>query len=94
MHAKVWHAKAPTFGLSRQNFPADYELVAEVDTDNVEFAYRQTNHIDRPWWENHGVTTLKQVRSTSVGDVIEVNGKLWLCEMAGWSEIAAVPKTV
>lgn len=86
---KVWHAKVPTFGLSEQNFPADYELVAEVDTNDVEYAYKLTNHIDCPWWENREVKAIKQTRSTSVGDVLEVNGKFHRCEMAGW--IAVVP---
>ena len=85
--AKVWHAKTPTFGLSKQNFPTDYELVAEVDTDDLDIAFERTNTINRPWWENDRVKPLKQTRSTSVGDVVEVNGKYHLCEMAGWTEV-------
>ena len=87
MFAKVWHAKNPTFGLTEQNFPDDYELVAEVNTDNLEIVFRQTNHIDYPWWENDDVKVIKKSRSTSVGDVVEINGKFWLCETIGFSKL-------
>lgn len=91
--AKVWHAKLPTFGLSQQNFPADYEVVAEVESESLKAIFQLTNHIDWPWWNNvPTVKALKQTRSTSVGDVVEINGKYHLCEMAGWREITAVPK--
>lgn len=36
----------------------------------LEIAYQQSQHLDAPWWENEGV--LLHVRSTSVGDVLEV----------------------
>lgn len=86
--AQVWHAKTPTFGLSEQNFPADYEVVAEVPTDNLEVIYERTNTIDKPWWENEGVFAKKiPCRSTSIGDVVTMNSKAYRCEMAGWKEI-------
>jgi hypothetical protein len=90
MPALVYHAIKPTFGLpnlAENKFPEDYELVAKVDTNSVEKAYELTNHIDCEWWENEGVELVKQSRSTSVGDVIEIEGKLHRCEMMGWKEI-------
>lgn len=90
MQAKVWHAKLPTFGLTQQSFPADYQLVATVEAKNLDDVFEKTNHIDREWWLNEGVTAHMQTRSTSVGDVIEMNGKFWRCENAGWQPV--VPK--
>lgn len=90
MLTKVWHAKKPTFGLTRQNFPEDYELVAELDTDSLEVAFEKTNTISYPWWDYEGVLNLivhKRTRSTSVGDIVEMNGRRYLCEMAGWTEL-------
>lgn len=84
---KVWHAKNPTFGLTEQSFPADYELVAYVETNDREKAFELTNHIDCEWWKNEGVKCLKKTRSTSVGDVLEMQGQLFRCESAGWVEL-------
>jgi hypothetical protein len=84
---KVWHRKSPSFDESLGLFPGDYELVAEVASDNLEVVYEKTNHIHCVWWENEGVTLVKESRSTSVGDVAEVNGKLFLCAMMGWKEV-------
>lgn len=80
---KVYHAK----DLTEQKFPDDYELVALVETDNLDHAFELTNTFDMPWWEKDGVRCLKETRSTSVGDVLEFKGKLFRCENAGWSEI-------
>lgn len=85
--AKVWHVKNPSFGMEQHKFPEDYELVAEVDTDSLEVAFERTNTIMCAWWENEGVKALKETRSTSVGDVVEINGQRWLCDMVGWREI-------
>lgn len=65
-------------------FPAECVKVAEVEVpdglypaDACEEAFCLTNHIDCPWWENEGVTKmlLGPERSTSVGDVVVVNGE-------------------
>lgn len=51
-----------------------YELVAEVDCDDLDDAYRLTNSIDEYWGENEGVTDLTDgCRSTSVGDILETS---------------------
>ncbi|MBT3578298.1 hypothetical protein HN499_05835 [archaeon] len=51
-----------------------YELVARVDADEVEEAYKLTNSIHGFWGENESVTVLSRSkftpRSTSVGDII------------------------
>jgi hypothetical protein len=60
---------------------SSYHCVAEVDTDNLDRAYRLTNSLDTSWWENAGVTFLgsaehgqEGARSSSIGDVFELNG--------------------
>jgi len=61
----------------------ELEAVAEVEINPFENdpeailnqVYKDTNHIDCPWWENDGVKALRgDARSTSIGDVIEVEG--------------------
>lgn len=85
---KVYHAKNPTFGLTEQSFPQDYELVAYVMTENLNVAFEKTNHISQAWWENAGVRCMKEARSTSMGDVMEADGRLFRCEAVGWKEIS------
>jgi hypothetical protein len=57
---------------------ASYHFVAEVDTDDLNQAYRLTNTVEGPWWRNFGVKFLGSIehglagsRSTSIGDVLE-----------------------
>jgi len=55
----------------------DFEVVANVNTDDLDQAYELTNTIHQPWWTNEGVMFkgspthgMKGCRSTSVGDVM------------------------
>jgi hypothetical protein len=82
----------PGYGNTAK-FPEEYRQVAEVtnvpegtghDTA-LERAFFLTNHIDYAWWENEGVDLVgSQCRSTSVGDVVTVEGKPYRCEPVGW----------
>ena len=71
---KVYHAvpfRPWLFGDSRALFPEDYQLVAEVKTDDVDDAYYSTNDLGNDWWLNEGVTAhVVPCRSTSIGDVL------------------------
>jgi len=72
------------------SFPDDYQLVAIVAGEDVETAFRLTNHMDEAWWGNSGVTLIgkPEHRSTSVGDVVCMSdGRVLRCENAGWAEI-------
>jgi hypothetical protein len=60
---------------------ASYHYVADVDTTDLNQAYRLTNTIDGSWWQNIGVNFLgsaehglEGARSTSIGDVLEYVG--------------------
>jgi hypothetical protein len=66
----------------------------------LEIAFRLTNTIDKPWWENVGVPLLYDgrrmlsekggIRSTSCGDVVEYEGVFYLCNKFGWMELKSV----
>ena len=70
-------------------FPQDYDMVAEVQADDLEEGFRLTNTIDSPWWEQDGVQLFVKppLRSTSAGDVLVLEGVAWRCRMAGWARI-------
>ena len=49
---------------------ATVQIPAEVSAEQaLEIAFRQTQYVARPWWDNNDV--LLHVRSTSVGDMLE-----------------------
>ena len=86
----VFHRIKPNFGMGEMGqFPEDFQLVAEVATEDLEEVYHLTNHIDTDWTTNAGVTPKQErVRSTSVGDVVVLqNGSRHLCASCGWEAI-------
>ena len=66
-------------------------LVAEVDTDDLDEAFRLTNNITHLWVINKGVKAVEGVqhRSTSVGDLLEWNGKSYVVESVGFRELTS-----
>lgn len=97
---QVAHAKNPNFGFLREdhpdpNYPDDFFMVAVVEVPkgqdpDPDFAYQETNHIDKPWWENESVTLVGEPkhRSTSVGDVVTMpDGRVLMCNSTGWKEL-------
>ena len=85
---QVFHAINPNYGFGEPpQFPSEYELVANVETTELEDVFRLTNHIE--WEKNSQVEEVKPSRSTSVGDiVVDATGHAFLCERIGWKEIA------
>ena len=72
----VHHSKlAKIYG---EEWPADYERVARIEIEEkevekaLEKAFQLTNHIDRPWWDTVGMEVIQKSRSSSVGDIFEV----------------------
>lgn len=87
MKLKVYHTKEPSFrpGDPVEFNDENFELVAEVECGELDDVFQLTNHIDHDWWDNKGVTLIKQSRSTSVGDVVVASdGQKFRCLMAGW----------
>ena len=92
MIVEVWHAQSNPFVADA----TDHVHVANVEVADgletvpaLEEAYRLTNHIDCPWWENEGVMKVidGNARSTSVGDRIKMNGQTWQVDMIDWKEV-------
>lgn len=99
----VYHAKLPNWGypsLDRPDpvWPDDFEHVADVTInshksieDALDSAFALTNHV---WCDWHNppdpgvVCFVKSPRSTSVGDMIVVNRRRYLCIDAGWKRIS------
>ena len=91
MQYKVYHAVEPTFGFGRTpKFPEEYKLVALVECKDLEDVFRATNHITEDWTENPEVIDLyaNNIRSTSVGDVVEDENSVFnYCDHVGWKEL-------
>jgi hypothetical protein len=61
--------------------------VAEVNTDDLEKAFELTNHIDHSWEDNPEVTLIEKSRSTSTGDIMEKDEKLYIVLSVGFAEV-------
>jgi len=64
----------------------------EVDTTDVQkalgLAYQFANHIESDWSENEGVTLyVDSVRSSSVGDVFELNDEVYIIAGFGFDKL-------
>jgi len=98
---RVWHRVQPNFlgdvneATEAWGVPGSFELVAELENSGdkewaeEDWAFYRTNSIDHPWTSHPDVKPVRRkLRSTSVGDVVQVsNGRLLLCMSAGWEEI-------
>jgi hypothetical protein len=67
---------------------SNYKLVAEVVGNDLGVAFQKTNHIDTAWWENDGVYKVEESRSTSVGDLMEMeDGTLIMVAGIGFDDV-------
>ncbi len=68
-----------------------YEQVAEISTDDLEVAWRLTNHIDTSWSMNPAdivkVVGSDNVRSSMVGDIFIQNGIKYVVANVGFKPI-------
>ena len=91
---KVYHAKEPNFRDDiPPDYPANFEHIADVESESLAQVFPLTNHIDHDWTENKEVTVVpgKRYRSTSVGDiVIDPDGVPNLCVSVGWAKMAEI----
>ena len=58
--------------------------------EKLDKAFMLTNSINDAWWNNKDVTKMfpnKTCRSTSVGDMVLVGTKKYVCDPAGWSVV-------
>jgi len=74
----------------KPKFPEDFELVAEVLTEELNEAYELTNSVRSNWFENKNGMKIKVYktlcRSTSVGDVMEKEGVLYYVDNFGFEK--------
>lgn len=62
--------------------------VADVDTNDLDDAFRLTNNIESSWTENEGVTAHGiRLRSSMVGDIFELNGEKFVCASIGFEKL-------
>lgn len=105
MQIKVWHDKSLSFGLADKpvirHWPCrEYALVALVECcedtveKSLETAFRLTNSVDGHWSINEEVLAIVNGRSSSVGDIFEIDGDLWYCDMVGFTKLRDRAKTV
>lgn len=74
-----------------ENLPKDehYQLVATVNTQDLDEIFSLAQNGRESWANNRQVinTCARNLRSFSVGDVVEINEKHFRCESIGWKEI-------
>ena len=101
MIAKVFHAKHMIVALSddaviaaaKERGLQGYVHVACVEIPDtsrtpLEFVFEKTNTIDCDWTLNPEVVSMAgRGRSTSMGDLVEIDGKVYVCLAVGWVEI-------
>lgn len=98
---EVWHARdlfaagaiGRVMGMPPQEFPDDYEKVADVLARDLDQVFALTNHTDTSWQDNPGVSTnVAEARSTSDGDVIvDPEGRPHRVEPTGFEQL--VPRS-
>ena len=65
-----------------------YRKVAHVQTDNLDEAFRLTNHIEESWTENEEVGVYaEKVRSTSVGDILINDEGVFIVAPCGFEKV-------
>jgi hypothetical protein len=86
------------FDMAKTAFEGDcYKLVAEIDADNLEYAWRYTQHLDEAWNEDPA-TGIKPTgegpfRSSAVGDLIEKDGEFFYVHSFGFKALPSFGST-
>ncbi len=68
-------------------------LISDQHPEDLDTAFRLTNHIEAAWTANDGVITLgpkDRQRSTSVGDLMEIDGQFHLVASFGFENLGAL----
>jgi hypothetical protein len=91
----VWHldnSRDAGWAETPAAWPVGYTKVAEIAADDLEDAFRMTNSIDRPWWQVADVALMTGgrvgARSSSVGDVFEIEGVANRIASDGFEEVS------
>jgi len=72
-----------------KDFYQEAKVVAIVDTNDLDEAFRLTNHIDHPWQNNLEIVKCfwPKPRSTSVGDFMQIGDDVYVVEMIGFRKL-------
>jgi hypothetical protein len=95
MEVSVYHVTNPTF---RVDPDAAKTLVAKVHVrdasaeEMLDQAYELTNHITRDWTTGPNVVEVfaTRARSTSVGDFIQIDDVMYVCDIMGWKRVISL----
>jgi len=82
-------------GLEVNKHLDNLKEIAQVDTDDLNEAFKLTNNIEHDWTENDKVEVIGTqsdhyphgFRSTSVGDCMEHNGQLYVVAPIGFAPV-------
>ena len=85
----VYHNRNNLFGIVEDpDACRNIEKVAEVNSNSLSEAFRLTNHIESDWTQNPGVEAVPgRHRSTSVGDVMIVDGNRFIVTSNGFQQV-------
>lgn len=65
-----------------------FQLVAVVNSNDLDQAFELTNHIDKSWLENDGLMPMvKEARSTSIRDIMEIDGEFYMLLPRGFKKV-------
>jgi len=86
------YADITSFADQRQIVTAllerEYNLVAAVDSTDLNDGFHLTNHIESDWQDNDNVTALPgRHRSTSVGDLIVSDDTTYIVDRVGFTKL-------
>lgn len=78
---KIWDGNQP--GMS-------YLLIAVMKADGPEMVFRLSQHVYEDWTTNPEIIMLDRSphRSTSIGDIVQVDNTLYLCQSMGWAKLS------
>lgn len=98
--AKIYHAYPPNFDcldvpmtnykeIAEVKYEADIEEGSDVDII-LDYAYSVSQNVTQNWLGGVAVSPLngiKHSRSTSTGDIVEIDSIKYRCEWIGWKKI-------
>lgn len=85
--ARLWE---PGYDKRPAPWPAHYEAVALVESDDLEEAWCLTNHVDEAWTdgpEDLVVARSDRERSSMVGDIFEVSDRFYVVTGCGFEPL-------
>ena len=67
-------------------FPVPYGVQLFEPVGILEYIYRECNHVNGNEWISKPEQQKMFLRSMSVGDMVMMDGDLWICATCGWQK--------